>query len=297
MDKLAEMTAFTEVARLGSFSAAARDLGLSPSAVSKLLTRMENRLGARLFNRTTRKLQLTESGEQFLERCLTILEQVETAEELLSGSQRKPAGQLVVSCSPGFAKHCLLPLIQPFLNDYPAVKLKLLLSGKQADIVSEGIDVAIRLGQLPDSSLVARKLAESRRIICASPSYLKAHGEPLTPDDLHAHNCLSISTSEHFNQWVLITKKGKQVIKASGNFVTDTVDALHQTALSGLGIVRLSEFMVGDDIASGRLIPLLEEHNREMQQIHAIYAHRRYVPGKVRVFIDFLLDQMAEYMG
>ncbi len=294
MDKLAEMTAFTEVARLGSFSAAARDLGLSPSAVSKLITRMENRLGSRLFNRTTRKLQLTESGEQFLERCLTILEQVEAAEEQLSGSQKQPAGQLVVSCSPGFARHRLLPLTQQFLLCYPGIRLKLLLSGKQADIISEGIDVAIRLGQLSDSSLMARKLGQSKRIICASPTYLKANGTPQTPGDLNSHNCLTTSTSEQFNQWPLAARQGKTVFKVTGNFITDTVDALHQMAIAGLGIVRLSEFMIGEDIASGRLIPLLEEYNQEMQQIHAIYAHRRYVPGKVRVFIDFLLDHMTE---
>lgn len=297
MDKLTEMTVFSEVARQGSFSAAAAKLRLSPSAVSKLITRMEARLGSRLLNRTTRKLSLTEGGQLFLNRCLAILEQVDDAEELLTGYYREPKGKLRVTSSPGFAKHQLLPLIPDFLAQYPAVEIDLQLTGQTIDLISGEIDLAIRLGNLNDSSHVARKLGESRRIICASPAYLANNGIPQTPDELEAHNCLTTSTSTPFNQWRFHTKKGEKTLSISGNFSSDTVDSLHDLALRGAGIVRLAKFMVGQDIKQGLLIPLLEDYNRELQPVHAVYAHRDHLPAKVSTFINFLLSRDMGFSG
>jgi DNA-binding transcriptional LysR family regulator len=293
MNKLTEMSVFTEVARQGSFSAAARRLNVSPSAISKQITRMEERLGSRLFNRTTRKLALTEGGKAFLSRCEEILAEVDEAEELLLGHHREPRGLLTVSSSPGFAKHQLLPLLPGFLQQYPKLELKLQLTSETVDLINTDIDVAIRTGTLKDSSLVARKLGENRRIICASPRYLKQHGVPKKPTDLNNHNCLIVSTSTLFNQWTFNSSAGKQVVTASGNFVTDIVDAVHDMTLRGGGIARLSEFMVGKDLKAGRLKPLLQQYNDDVQPIHALYPHRHYLPAKVRVFIDYLTAKFS----
>mgnify|MGYP000632396608 CR=1 FL=1 len=289
---MTEMTVFTRVAQLGSFSAVARELRMSPSAVSKLITRLEERLGARLLNRTTRQVKLTEGGDAFLQRCLTILNDVEGAEELLAGFGREPRGVLTVNCTADFAQHCLVPLLPHFYSLYPHLQLTLQVSGSTVDLVAQGVDVAIRMGALKDTSLVARKLCESRRIICASPNYLQIQGEPKTAKDLESHNCLCMSSAPSFNQWSLTTPCGREVVDVRGNFSADKLDILHQHALQGGGLVRLAEFMVEADIATGRLVPVLENCNREVQMVHAVFPHRQHLPSKVRVFVDYLVEYL-----
>lgn len=292
MGKLTEMVVFTEVAQRGSFSAAARELGLSPSATSKLVTRLEKRLGARLLNRTTRQMRLTEGGETFLQRCVAILGDIEGAEELLAGYGREPKGTLTVNSTAGFAQHCLLPLLPRFQSMYPHLHINLQVSPIAVDLIAAGVDVAVRMGELKDTSLVARKLCESRRIICASPDYINSHGKPHKAADLEGHNCLRMSSTPTFNQWKLTTARGRKVIEVTGNFSADKVDILHQHALLGGGLVRLEEFMVESDIARGRLVPVLEQYNHEVQLVHAVFAHRQHLPSKVRVFVDFLVDNL-----
>jgi DNA-binding transcriptional LysR family regulator len=289
LDKLLEMTVFVEVARAGNFSAAARALNLTPSAVSRLVTRLERRLGARLFNRTTRLVKLTEAGEAYLQPCVTVLDQINDAEELLAGFGTEPRGVLTVNSTADFAKYCLLPILPRFKALYPHLKFNLQVTGVMVDLVAEGVDVALRMGELKDSSLVARKLCESRRIICASPEYLAIHGEPAKPRDLLEHNCLRMSSAPAFNQWALSTTRGRKLIDVTGDFLADKIDMLHQHALQGGGLARLAEFTVAEDIESGRLVPVLAEYNREVQLVHAVYPHRQYLPSKVRVFVDFLL--------
>jgi len=291
MDKPSEMSVFVEVARKGSFSAAARRLQLTPSAVSKLVTRMEERLGSRLFNRTTRKLSLTEGGQRYFSRCVEILADIDAAEELLAGYQQAPRGELSVSCSPGFSRFQLLPLVPRFLQQHPDLELNLQTTGEKVDLLSHNIDVAIRLGKLKDSTLVARKLGESHRVVCASPAYLDAYGTPKKPDDLVSHNCLTIATEREFNRWNLSRGNKQQVVAVSGNLVSNSVDSMYEMALQGLGIINLAEFIVGPDLQTGRLVPLLKSFKSDRQQIHAVYPHRRHLPAKVRVFIDFLLEE------
>lgn len=288
MDKHTEMSVFTEVAKLGSFSAAARRLQLSPSAVSKLITRMEQRLDSRLFNRSTRKLSLTEGGQNFYSRCEEILADVEAAEELLLGYQREPRGILTVTCSPGFAEFQLLPLIPQFLSEHPHVELNLQITGDTVDLITQGIDVAIRLGTLQDSSLVARKLHESRRIICASPDYLAHRKSPEKPADLADHNCLIVSSGSRFDHWEFAQGRSKQVVAVTGSFVCNSVNALHELVLQGIGVVNLAEYIVEGDLCSGRLVPLMEGYRTEVQPIHAVYPHRKHLPRKVQAFVDFL---------
>jgi DNA-binding transcriptional LysR family regulator len=290
MSKLEEMAVFTAVARRGSFSAAARELGLSPSATSKLVTRLEERLGARLLQRTTRQVKLTEGGQAFLQRCVVILDDIEGAEELLAGYGREPKGVLTVNSTAGFATHCLLPLLPHFQSMYPNLQINLQVGPSAVDLIAAGVDVAVRMGELKDTSLVARKLCESRRIICASPGYLDTHGEPKSAADLEKHNCLRMSSTPAFNQWRLKTSRGYKLIDATGDFSADKVDMLHLHALQGGGLVRLEEFIVEADIAAGRLVPLLEKCNQEMQPVHAVFPHRQHLPSKVRVFVDYLVD-------
>jgi len=292
MDKFTEMAVFTQVAQQGSFSAAARELSMSPSAVSKLISRLEERLGARLLNRTTRQVKLTEGGEAFLQRCVAILDDVDGAEELLAGYGREPKGILTINSSADFAQHCLVPLLPHFYNLYPHLKLKIQVSATTVDLVAEGVDVAIRMGELKDTSLVARRLCESRRIICASPNYLLINGEPKTASDLEKHNCLCMSSTPAFNQWALTTSRGRKVIDVQGDFCADKIDILHQHALQSGGLVRLAEFMVESDIAAGRLVPVMENCNFEVQAVHAVFPHRQHLPSKVRVFVDYLVDYL-----
>lgn len=291
MDKWGEMQVFVACVKQGSFSAAGRSLELSPSAVSKLISRLENRLGIRLLNRTTRSLSLTEAGHAFYQRCFEILTELDEAEAELTDFGQSPQGLLKVNCSPGFATHQLLPVLPQFQQQYPDLTLELQLTGQAVDLVTEGVDVAIRLGQLEDTSLVARKLGDCSRIICASEDYVQQNGEPKIPQDLHQHNCLRLSTRELFNQWLFSADGEEQIIRVGGNFVTDNVEALLQQVLAGQGIARLSGFMVSNQIAAGRLIPLLQNYKTERQQVHAVYPHRKFLAAKVRVFIDFLLQQ------
>lgn len=295
MDKLSEMQAFVTAIRQGSFSAAGRQLDLSPSAVSKLMTRMENRLGVRLLNRTTRSLAPTEAGERFFQRCLDIIADIDDAEDAMSGYGQIPKGVLRINSTPGFATHQLLPLLPEFQARYPLLTIELQLTGQAVDLISEKIDLAIRLGPLQDTSLVARRLVASRRLVCASPSYLERFGAPATPADLASHNCLRLSTSPAFNHWRFRGPHGEEVFEARGSLVTDNVEALYAYALQGGGIARLSSFMVRGAIDDGRLMPLLEAFETDRQQIHVVYPHRKHLPGKVRVFVEFLLGKFADH--
>jgi DNA-binding transcriptional LysR family regulator len=294
MDKLTEMEVYATVIQRGGLSAAARELELTPSAVSKLIKRLENRLGVRLLNRTTRRLSTTEAGQQFYQRCLDILSAVEDAENTLSNYGQIAKGKLRINSTAGFARHQLLPILMEFQEEYPQLELELQLSGIPVDLVAEQVDVAIRLGVLEDTSLVARHLGESRRIVCASPEYLKLHGKPRVPSDLKSHSCLRLSTSRSFNLWRFQTPDGEQLIEARGGFLTNDVNALCDYAMQGGGIARLSSFMVGRLLEDGKLIALLENYEKDQQQIHALYPNRKQLPGKVKAFISFLQKKLSD---
>lgn len=293
MNRWTEMQVFVESVKLGGFSAAGRSLGLSPSAVSKLVSRLEERLSVRLLNRTTRQINLTEAGHSFYQRCIEILHEIDDAETEISELGLSPSGIVKINCSPGFAHHQLLALLPDFQAKYPSVKVDLQLTGKVVDLVAEGVDVAIRLGELNDSSLVASVLGESERFVCASPEYLNTHGVPETPKALLNHNCLLLSTNDSFNRWEFIDSQGDECsIDVSGQFITDNVETLYNYAVQGAGVVRLSGFMVNQAVEEERLIVLLPGYRTNKQWVHAVYPHRRFLPFKVRVFIDFLKSNL-----
>ncbi|WP_299177287.1 LysR family transcriptional regulator [uncultured Neptuniibacter sp.] len=292
MNRWSEMQAFTESVREGSFSAAAKVLGISPSAVSKLISRLEKRLQTRLLNRTTRQISLTEAGQLFYQRCYEILHEVEEAEAEIESFGVNPQGTLRINCSSGFANHQLLPLLPAFQTRYPSLTVELQLTGRPIDLVAESVDLAIRLGELEESSLVASPLGSSQRIICAAPEYLRRYGYPDTPSELSQHNCLRLSSREGFNRWHFRKGEDIETVDVQGNFITDNVEALYEYAIKGGGIVRLSGFMLKSALDSGALVPLLLNYETDPQWVNAIYPHRRFLPAKVRLFIDFLKENL-----
>ncbi len=293
MDKITEMAMFVQVVDDGSFSAAGRALELAPSTVSKQVSRLEERLGARLLSRSTRRLSVTEAGRAFYDRCVAILAEIEDAERVVDDLSGVPRGTLRINGTVGFCKSQLIPRMPHFLAQYPDIRVEVTLSDEIVDVVAEGVDVALRIGALEDSSLVARKLVSNRRVICAAPSYIERWGRPIAPEELSKHNCLVLSSSKSFNQWEFVGPDGELVVRVQGNFAVNHADALYQTVLAGGGIARLATWLVGDDIATGRLVQLLPEYEHDRTAIYVVYPHRRHMSAKVRVFIDFLCEQFA----
>ncbi len=291
MDNVSEMTVFAEVVENKNFSVAARTLKLTPSAVSKLIGRLEERLGARLLNRTTRQVSLTDEGRTYHQSCLPILAAIKDAEQAITNLHEEPRGLLKVNVSTAFGLSHLEPLLPDFLATYPEIRIDLTLSESIVNLVEEEVDVAIRTGNLPDSSLIARKFGKIHRTVAASPAYLKQHGIPKTPMDLKNHNCLQISTATTFNHWEFQENGKSKIIDISGNFETNNAMALHRAALAGIGIMRSANFIVADDIKAGRLKALLTEYESEKELgIYAVYPSNRHLSSKVRVFIDMLVD-------
>lgn len=294
MDIATQMTIFVRAVQEGGFSAAARALDLTPSAVSKQISRLEDRLGVRLLNRTTRHISLTDEGRAFYERSARIVSEIEEAEESIAAQQGLVRGVLRVASTVVFAKHHVLPLLPEFLKRYPELQVSLEVTDRSVDLVEEGVDVAIRFTeQLSDPSLVARRLAVNRRVICAAPSYLETYGVPQTPKELSTHNCLRLYTISTFNDWEFEGPEGTCMLHVTGNFETNSADALYHAALAGLGVARLSTYVIGPDLKSGRLVRILPEYVHEKASILAVYPHRRHLSPRVRAFIDFLVEKFT----
>jgi DNA-binding transcriptional LysR family regulator len=289
----AEMNAFVRVAERGSFAAAAADLGLTPSALSKLVTRIEDRLGVRLLTRTTRKLALTAEGELFVARSREILASIEAAEAEVTAASERPRGHLRISVGTAVAKQILGPALPVFLDRYADITVELHVSDRQVDLVAEQIDVAIRSGALGDSTLVARKVGEATRVICASPLYLEKHGTPQVPADLLQHNCLTLP-GPAWSQWPFHTHEGINRLAVSGTFTSDNADLLLDVALAGLGIARLADFMVARATRDGALVRLLvDSHVPESFPIHALTVPGRHRAPRIRAFVDFLAEEFG----
>ncbi len=288
-----EMQVFAQVVETGSFSAAGRRLSLTPSAVSKMIGRLEDRLGARLIQRTTRRLNLTEEGRAYHQRCVRILADVEDAEAAISELHARPRGTLHLNGSVAFTKHQIVPLLPEFLQRYPELAIDLELTDRSIDLIQEGVDVAVRLAEPTDQSLIVRRIAVNRRVIVAAPGYLERHGTPLTPEDLLGHNCLRFSTRSRFNDWEFTDEKGTRTLHIRGNFEVNDGDSLHQAVLAGIGIARLATYLVGRDIQEGRLMPLLNDYVHEQASIYVVYPHRRHLSPKVRAFVDFMVEKFT----
>ncbi len=293
MDKLTSMIVFTKVAKAGSFAAAAKELDLSRAMATKHVMQLENSLGIRLLNRTTRNLSLTEVGVVYLERCLQILDDIEETELAVTRLQTEPRGTLKVNATPFFGAYHLAPAIAAYNQIYPDVNVELVLQAGYVDLIEEGFDLAIHLDDLHDSSLIARKLGGSQRVVCGAPSYFSTRGIPETPNDLKIHNCLVNSSMAPRDQWQFSEpESGKTtVVKVAGTMQANVADALRMAAISGLGLVLLPTYMVGQDLRKGRLQAVLKDYIPSPLEIHAVYPHRKHLSAKVRTFVDFLHER------
>ncbi|MER2104337.1 MAG: LysR family transcriptional regulator [Pseudomonas atacamensis] len=286
-----EMSVFVTVAQEGSLSAAARALGLTPSAVSRIIARAEQRLGTRLLLRTTRALTFTAEGEAFLRGARRILADMDEVEGAIT-DQGVPKGRLRVSAALGHGRLTIVPLVAAFTTRYPNIVVDLSLGDEVVDILAGQADVAIRFGHLPDSPLTARRLGHTGQVVVASPDYLKRHGTPLEPEHLLKHNCLRFNFRRAEANWPFIRDGKEFSLKVSGNIECSSGEALAQFARLGAGIARIGEFTVREDLQRGTLIPLLQTFNPgDEEPIHAVFVGGAAMPVRVRLFVDFLLEQ------
>lgn len=292
MDIFASMKVFVAVVDAGSFAAAADRLDMSRAMASKYIGNLEDHLGTRLLNRTTRRLSMTESGSVYYQRCTQILADVAEAEQLAGHSSAAPRGTLKITMPLAFGQHRLGPVIADYVGQYPEVKLDISLSDRRVDLVEEGFDLAIRIGALAESGLIARKLGSDRAIVCASPSYLERHGTPRTPRDLAAHSCLGYTYTNSGDEWRLKSPNGEEAIRIGGSIRADNGDMLRLAALSGAGLVLQPLFIVADDLAAGRLVQVLSDHASAELGIYAVYPSRKHLSAKVRTFVDFLVARL-----
>ena len=287
--QLGELEVFFAAVDSGSFSAAGRRLNLSPSAVSKLVARLEDRLGVRLLHRTPRALSLTEPGRALYEEGQGVFDALASAENAVKASTSDVSGTLRVHSMVTFAKHRLAPVIPDFLARHPRLRIEFVLTNEPVDFAGQRIDVSIQGGPLPDSSLVARTLLRSPWIICAAPAYLARHGTPQTPDDLAHHNCLNFTQRPHWNAWPLVEDGHERAVQAGGNAGANLGDMLLELARHGLGLVRLAEFHVGEDLRAGRLVPVLEGFRTPAQEpLYLVYQGRKHLSPRVRAFLEFM---------
>jgi len=293
LDNLLELTIFARIVATGSLSGAARDLDLSLAVVSKRLAALEERLGVRLLQRTTRRQSLTQEGEAFHARCVRILAEVEEAEAAVSRTRDAVTGVLRVAAPRGFGRRRIAPLAVAFRALHPEVCVQLTLSEALVDIVEDGIDVAIRFGALADSSHVARRLAPNYRILCAAPAYLARRGMPQEPADLAAHDCIIFG--EHpTREWQFQHADGETTVRVNPAYVTNDGEAAHALALAGGGIVQKSIWDVGDDLGTGRLVRLLPSHAIPAAPLHAVYANAQHLAPKVRAFVAFCAEALEQ---
>ncbi len=295
MDSFARMRIFTRVVEAGSFSAAGRQLGLAPSSVSRQIAELEDGLRVRLFHRSTRKLTLTEAGETYFERARQIMSAVEEANLAVTQGRAAPSGVLRMTVPASVARLHIAPAVAAFQAQYPAVKVAMSVTDRMVDIVGEGLDIAVRVGRLEDSSLIARKVGEGRRLVCAGPSYLKRSGRPQRPDELSDHACLTFRTHPGTNLWRFGNGKAAIEVRATGPFFTDDGETLVAAACAGLGLILVPEWLVGGEISRGRLVEVLANYSPDpaTTPIYAVYPAGPYTAPKVRAFVDFLAGRFS----
>jgi len=292
MDRLESMAVFVRAVERGGFSAAAAELGLSGTMVGLHVRALEDRLGARLLNRTTRQ-SLTEVGRLYYERCRQILGDVEAADASAAELQGAPRGRLKVTAPVSFGVHALTPACADYLALYPEVRLDLVVNDRAVDLIDEGFEAAIRIGDLVDSSLIARPLAPYRSLMCASPAYLEKYGEPQSPEDLGAHACLSLAHPVAGQTWRLQGPAGPVTVAISGGFTVNNGEALRMAALAGLGIIMQPQILLADDLAQGRLLPVLPSYAPAPRPMHLLTQPDRRPTPKLSTFVEFVMRRFG----
>lgn len=294
MQPVSDVVCFVAVVDRGSFSAAAEQLGLTRSAISKQVAHLESRLRARLLNRTTRRLSLTEVGEVFFESARRGLQEIAEAEAAVSRLQNAPRGTLNLNAPMSFGILHLAPAVAQFQARYPDVRVDMRLDDRKLDLVKDGFDVAIRIGELPESSLVARQLCPCPHVVCATPAYLARHGEPTVPNDLRRHNAITFAYSQTPSQWEFTARDGRKVmVPVSGSVRMNNSLALREVLLGDAGIALMPRFIVGPDLRAGRLQAVLTGYRTRQFTVYAVYPERKHLSPKVRVFVDFVAELLA----
>lgn len=288
------MGAFVRTVETGGFTTAARSLGLTPSALSKLVTRLEDRLGVRLLHRTTRRIKLTAEGEAFYARAREILMAMDDAESEVSQSNRRPRGQLRIRCGSAFGVHQLAQAVPSFQALYPEIELDITITDQPSRFKDDNFDMAISMGPLDESSLIARRICSLERVICASPAYLERHGTPSLPDELLQHNCLWVSPLPALRHWPFVTSDGVRVIHVNGTISANNTATVLQLAIAGAGIARLPDVMIGQALGNGSLVRVLDRWtHHEPISLYATYPGGRHIPPKVRAMVEFLVTRFA----
>ncbi len=291
-DRLTDMRVFTRVARLGGFAAAARELRLSTTAVSRRVSDLEGALGARLLRRTTRRLSLTEEGHAYLERCERVLEEIDDLESTIADQRSSPRGRLRITTGVSFGMEQIVPLLPGLLSRHPDLVVDLELVDRFVDLVADGIDVAIRIGRLADSSLVARRLATCRFALCAAPDYVQRVGRPVVPEDLAQHACIVDRNTPR--TWEIQSGSGLHRIVPEGPLHVNSAHAVRDAALAGMGIALAPTFVMGRSLASGELVEVLPECTIPDSAVYAVYPPTRQLSTKVRVFVDHVLEHIGD---
>ena len=290
MDTLTAMKVYCSVVENDSLAGAARTLNISPSVVSKQLSALEDRLGVRLLNRTTRRVSVTEVGTAYYDRCKRIIADVDEAEVAVSRSHSQPRGMLRITAPSTFAHRHVTPHLPKFIDRYPEVELQVQVNDRIVDLVDDGIDLAIRIAQLKDSSLIARRLASNHRSIVATPEYLRTWGIPERPEDFLQHALITWLPGNLINDWHFVIDGKEQVIRTKGTISMNNGDSILSTVLAGGGLAMMNAFMTGEYVQDGRLLAVMEDYVREDVPIYAVYPSSRHLSPKVRAFVDFLLE-------
>lgn len=294
MDTLVSMRVFASVSDIGSFSGAAARLGISRAMASKHIQHLEEHLGTRLLQRTTRRLGLTESGQAYFERCRQILSDIDEAEASAAELTVRPSGTLRVTLPVSFGLRHVSPLIAEFLAKHPEVNLDVLLSDRRMDLIEEGIDLAVRIGASLEPGLVARQLGSDRLVICGSPAYLARHGTPKRPADLAAHNCVLYSYAAMQNEWTMSGPDGQFKIKVAGNLRVNNGDFLNRFVIDGGGLACQPSFLVQSEIMAGTLVEVLDDYVFPQLGIFAVYPSRKHLSAKIRTFVDHLAERFSQ---
>ncbi|MEL6321769.1 MAG: LysR family transcriptional regulator [Cyanobacteria bacterium J06626_14] len=302
MDRFNDLTLFIQVAQVLSFSEASRQLGMSPSGVSRAIQRLEARLDVRLFQRTTRSLSLTPDGRVYFERGLQILEDLDNVELQLMQTQSQPKGVLRLDLSAAFGRLHVAPALARFTDQYPDLVVKVSLGDRLIDLNEEGIDVSVRVGDSPDSRLIVYPLARAPFIVCAAPEYLDQRGEPHTIEELEHHNCINFILPQTGRAFAWIFQRNDTQVEqaVAGNLSSDSTEAVLASAIAGAGIIQVHDYIAGPSIQQGRLVPLLEDYKAEGKPLTIVYPQKRHLSAKVRVFIEFMKvlvsDLKAQHM-
>ncbi|PXX45381.1 LysR substrate-binding domain-containing protein [Undibacterium pigrum] len=296
MDKLHLMTVFVAVAEEEGFAAAARRLAMSPPAVTRAIAALEARLSVKLLNRSTRFVRVTEAGQRYLEDARRIIADVEAADEATAGINAEPRGHLVVTAPVMFGKIFVMPGIVEYLQRYPAMDVSALFLDRVVNLLEEGIDVGVRIGELPDSSMKAIRVGQIRRVLCASPAYLQQHGTPVSPDELSRHSIIAATGVTPMVEWRFSHAGQNMAVKVKPRLTVSSNDAAIEASLAGLGISRMLSYQVDGCFEDGRLCRLMQDYETAPLPVHVVHRESRYASGKVRSFVDLIVAQLREKM-